>query len=274
MEGQNRVDGRRVRAVVGEALRTPRPWAAGALAGLFGMALDQVLLGAAAALVVPAAWIATALRDPDFSRKALRARSENEAQRLLGRLRDDTANVDAATRERLDTILRAYVAVYRECAAHDVPPYARAPLAATVAQMKRLASQATDLATRRTELSAFLEGVNRSELHGRQASLRARCAQADDPILKAQLEQSLRFKGEEINAYDAIALAIRRIDGQLESVECAFTALKARLLRFKSDEKTEWTTAGEQLRGGINSLSVQIDTLDDSVREVLTLRGS
>jgi hypothetical protein len=263
---------RRVRAVVAQMFRTPFPWAVGAGAWLFGVAFDQFLPAVGAALAIQGGTILVALRDPDFLRVALRAQSENDARHLLQRLREDAPQNGAAVRDRLDAIFGAYLAISHECASGDVPRYARGPLAATLAQMEGLAEQAAELAGRRGELSVFIEGINRSDLYGQHAALKARHERAEDPVLKAQLAQSLHFKKEEVDAYDLIHLAIARVDGQLESIECAFAALKARIFRFKSDEKTEWSVAGEQLREEISTVSVQIDTLNDSLREALALR--
>ncbi len=216
--------------------------------------------------------VALAMRNPETVSRALRARRINEARCLLIQAHEDAAGIDAATQERLRRILEAYEVIYRESAARDMPRYAHAPLAATIDSMGQLATRAFELATRRGELAAYLEGINRSALWGQQASLRTRGERTDDPMLKTQIEQSLRFKEEEIAAYDAIQRAVRRIDGQLESVECAFAALKARVLRFKSDEKTEWTVAGEELAEEVEALSGQMNVLDRSVGEALTLR--
>lgn len=275
MEALNRIGGRRIRAVLGELLRTPLPWAMGAGAWLIGTAFGEVALALGVALAVQGGLVALALRDEKFTESALRAQGETEARRILQRLQEDTAGLDVTTRERLEKILRMHVAIRRECVAPDVPRYARAPLAATLQQIERLTIQASELAVRRSELSQFLflGGVNRSELHGQHASLKARYERIYDPVLKAQLEQSLHFKSQEIESYDNLHLAIARVDGQLESLECAFAALKARIFQFKSDEKTEWSEAGALLRDEMNTLSAQVDTLNESVREALTLRG-
>jgi hypothetical protein len=217
--------------------------------------------------------LALALRDPRRIRRALRARGEQTAQRRVQSLREAVLPLDRTTRERLDAILADYLAIHRECAAPEVSRWAREPLGATLGQIEGLIAQAAELAARRAELAAFLEGVNRSELHGQHASLQARAGHCADPVQRAQLEQSLRFKKQEIDAYDTIGRAVTRVDGQLESLECAFAALKARLFRFKSDEKTEWAAAGEQLSAEMNALSTQVDALNESVREVLALRG-
>lgn len=266
------MNAKEVRAVVGEVLRTPPPWVLGVGAWLTFMAVDEVLLADAAAVVTPGAVLLFALCNPKVRRGALRARTEREAERLLGPLRDDVSRLDASTRARLDAILRAYVAVCREGGADDVPRYAQAPLTATQTQMRRLVEQAAELAAHRAQLGAYVGSVSFPTLRGQQALLRVRHDRASDPVLRTQLEQSLRFKNEEADAYEAITVALGRVDGQLESIECAFAALQARLLRFKSDERTEWKQADQALHEEMSRLSAQVDALDQSVREVLLLR--
>lgn len=255
-----------------EVMKTPVSWGVWLSGLMAGVALEQVLPLMGVAAGAQMLLVARAMNNPETVSRALRTQRIEEARQMLQCVQEDAARIDGATRERIQRILSAYEVICRESAARDVPRYAHAPLNETVAQMGHLATRAFELATRRGELAAGLEGISRSELAGQQASLRIRGERADDPMLKTQIEQSLRFKEEEIIACDAIQLAIRRIDGQLESVECAFAALKARVLRFKSDEKIECAAAGEELHEEIDTLTGQIDVLDQSVGEALALR--
>lgn len=196
------------------------------------------------------------------NRRAARVR------RRLTQLRD---RLESGTRVRLDDVLIAFEDVCRDAFAGDLPEYAREAMGLTIDHLCGIAERTIDLADRRAELNSYLFGMNLNELRGQQASLRVRGEAADDPIVRDQLADALRFKTEEIAAYEAITLARTRIDGQLESVACAFAALRARLRRLKSDEKTEWTIAGRTLESEIGSLTGQMDALDRSVREVLAL---
>lgn len=201
------------------------------------------------------------------------------ARRRLARVQDDAGNVDDATRARVGRIQRLHDEVEALVGAPDVPGYVRQTLADAARDMEPLAAQAANLAARRAALAASLEHVSLPALRREQTALRVRRdhAATSDPALHAQLDQTLRFKTEEIEAYEAIAQTLRRVDGQLESVESAFAAFKARVLRFKSEgEAGEWArAAGDDLRAGrdLSALSRQMDALDGSVREVLALRA-
>lgn len=268
--------GGRIGAVVAGVLKTPVSWALWGGALLVGTLVPDsyIPLVAGGALGAQGLIAAAALRDPEFLRRTLRTHRVDRARRLLQRAREDTAALDTPTRERIEAILGAYESVCREAGAKETPRYARAPLAATVAQMGPLAERAARLAVRRAELARCLETVNPSELRGQAASLRVRRERAADPVLASQLEQALRSKEEETASYEAMTLTRNRIDGQLEAVECAFAALKARVLRFKSEDRTEWQAVGDHLHAEVATLTAQMDALDGSVREVLALRGS
>lgn len=249
-------------------LARPAFWAVAA-AGTVGAVLAPTLAGDVV-MVGVAAWgewavVRAVRRDPGGIRV------------LLGRVREDAAHVDAVTRARVDGILCAYDAICRDAASKTVPRYARGPLAATVTHLEGLARRAALLATRRAELAQLLEGVHLSALRGRRASLQARSVRSahDDPVLHQQLVQALRFKGEETKAYEAIEQTVRRIDGELESLECAFAAVKARLCRLKSGHgSTDWALAGEQMEREVAAVTIPMDSLDDALVEVLALRRS
>lgn len=198
------------------------------------------------------------------------------ARRRLARLQDDVARLDDTTRARIERIRALEAAVRQHARAPDMPGFARRALAEAVCEMEPLALRAADLACRRGDLASLLENVNTGMLRRELSTLRVRREQAaSDPMLQAQLDQALRFKNEERCAYQAIEQTLRRVDGQLESIECAFAAFKARVLRFKAGDGAggAWgDTLGQSLETDIEILSRQMDALDGSVNEVLALR--
>nr|CAA9270948.1 hypothetical protein AVDCRST_MAG63-2927 [uncultured Armatimonadetes bacterium] len=281
MESGNEPGVRYLRVALGRALATPLSRAVWIGSGLLWLALDQsglstaasAVCAAASALVVQTAAIAVMAQSPDFLREARRTFRQGEARRLLQQVaRDD--HVDAATVQRLNRIVSDYETAHSQSVAGDVPRYARGAMGEAVARMSELVERAFDLTRHRGKLTAYLAGVNRPDLYGQQASLRLRLRQAQDEVLRGQIEQSLRFKDTEIRAYDGIQGVVARIDGQLESLECAFAALKARILHFKLADKAEWhEELGTAMDDDLRALTSQIDVLDASVREALTLRG-
>lgn len=196
------------------------------------------------------------------------------ARRRLAQLQDDVARLDDVSRARIGRIRALDAAVRQHAGAPDVPGFARRALAEAIQEMEPLALKAADLASRRGDLAALLENVNSGVLRRELSALRARREQAalTDPVLQAQLDHALRFKNEERAAYQAIEQTLRRVDGQLESVECAFAAFKARVLRLKAGDAAggAWSEVfGPGLEPDIETLSRQMDALDGSVHEVL-----
>ncbi len=197
------------------------------------------------------------------------------AHRRLAQLQDDVARLDDVTRARIGRIRVLDAAVRQHASAPDMPGFASGALAEAIREMEPLALRAADLACRRGDLAALLENVNAGTLRREISALRMRREQAGgDPLLQAQLDQALRFKNEERAAYQTIEQTLRRVDGQLESVECAFAAFKARVLRLKAGDADggAWSEAfGESLETDVETLSRQMDALDGSVDEVLAV---
>ena len=200
--------------------------------------------------------------------------------RVLRGIRDDCARVDAPTRARIDAILMSYEDFRREIihsSDDEIPAYAHAPLLETARRMDALGMRAADLALRRSEIARALEGVNLSEIRHRQARLRMRADSTEareDALIAGQIGESLAFTESEIQAYEAMQRALRRMDGQLETLECAFAAMKARLLRLKTDKHARWESEGETLREEAAAVSRQMDALDDAVSEVALAAAS
>lgn len=199
--------------------------------------------------------------------------------RALRAVRDDHARVDAPTRARIDAILAAYEGFRCEIAEtreEGIPVYARSPLLETARRMDSLALRAAELALRRSDIAHALEGVNLSEVRHRQARLRMRAERPEareDALIAGQIAQSLAFTESEAEAYEAMQRAMRRIDGQLETLECAFAAMKARLLRLKTDGHASWESGGESLVEEAAAVSRQMDSLDEAVNETVALLG-
>jgi hypothetical protein len=274
VEGLTKRTGEVLAAVAADTLRRPPavlPWAAAGLVWLIAPHLAPAVV--AAALLGNLALIVGALRRPDALRDALRGR---RAARARGRLRDlfeDAARIDATTRARLETVINAFDAVNAAAGSggggDDIPAYVRASLADTVTRMVQIAERTAALVESRAEMCRRMDSVSPSQAAAHRASLRGRRDGAADPDLRMQLDLSLRFKDEEIASYAAIERAIRRIDGQIETVVCAFAALQARVLQWKGDDPLEWPAVDADLRDEIGALSAQMDALDASVQEVL-----
>ena len=240
--------------------------------------VSPALVGAGAGLV-QAGLFAHAWRSPRFTRGVLGLLHVREVRRRLQQVTEDVARLDGRTRERAAAVLADFDAIQAAGKSKNLPGYARVLVDEVFRELVPLAARTGDLAKRRGELMTLLDGVNRPALFGQQAQLRTRLDQArrhDDSVEAAQLEQALRFKTDEADAYAAIEQAVRRIDGQLENVVCAFAALKARVLRLQSeDPQAAAPTAeatGAALHDELETVRRQMDVLDKSAREALTLR--
>ena len=91
-----------------------------------------------------------------------------------------------------------------------------------------------------------------------------------DPERKPEIEASLEAKKREIDDYRAIEQSSQRILEQLDAVECPFAGLRARLVRIKSTDITEWVAANEDLKTELGGLNTAVDTLELSINEALS----
>jgi len=211
------------------------------------------------------------LNNPRFIRHAVIEQRRRELSQHVEELSAQIDELDAESRIRMRGILQLYKELQADADDPDVQDYAEGTLRAGAAKAWALTDRALRLAKKKKELQRYLDRVEEERLEEYVQALQQRAAAAADQTERIQYEQALRLKTRELEDYRSIAASARRIDGQLENIECAFSSLKARIVRLKAADVTQWGAAGEQLRSELDSLSSAVETLEQSVNEALSI---
>lgn len=222
-----------------------------------------------AAIVLQAALIQWRLHDQEYLRRILKEREEDDQSLTDSDIEEHLAGMDFETRQRLRYVIQLQKEIAEEARADDVQPYARQELERIASRLPGLVRQAIRIASRKQQLTRYMQHVDERALESYAANLRQRIAQTSDPVARQQYEQALRAREAELATYKAIAQASERIDSQLENVEATFASWKARVIRLKTVDIGSVASFSEGLVSELESLGSQIELLDNSVTEAL-----
>lgn len=210
-------------------------------------------------------------RNPRASRQRSREQLKRDLNRRIDWLEEELQHLDVESRLRMRTILQLYKDLYGDVDDPDLQDYTISTFRTSVAQIGSLTERALRLARKKRDLQRYLDRNDETQLLNYLQDLQARTESTTDPVIQSQYEQAMSLKKRELEDYRAIATTVRRIDGQLENVECAFAGLRARVVRLKAADVTQWDVASEQLKGELESLSSVVEMLEQSVNEALSI---
>jgi hypothetical protein len=213
--------------------------------------------------------IYNSLHNEDDLRKLFLERQEREETLTEQQIETLLERMDFETRQRIRYILQLQKEMAREARADDVESYSRQDLERIAGKLSPLVQQALRLAERKQKLSRYLQNVDERALKNYCNNVRQRIAATTDPVQQAQYEQALKAREAELQTYQAIAQASGRIDSQLENVEATFASWKAKVIRIKTADVNAAQSVSEGLYQELDSLSSEIDLLDNSVTEAL-----
>lgn len=257
--------------VVRRALRQPFSLAVLVLGAIVALTMTSGLpLAAAVALV--AGYVVLKLRDEQFIRTAVR---EDHATHV----RDDRMNrtfrieeLDVESRVKMKSIVKLQGEIAEDVANSPVDEVA-AGLTDTVDQTDAIVERGLEMSRKRRDLIRYLSRTDTSAIEGRIHGIQAKLESETDPIRRSELEASLAAKKQELDDYHAIQQASARVLDQLDSIECSFSSLRARLVRIKSTDIAEWTAANAELKTELGGLNTAVDTLEESIEEALSVKS-
>ncbi|MCE5324311.1 hypothetical protein LLG46_13505 [bacterium] len=213
-------------------------------------------------------FVLSKLQDSDFIRAAIREdtnrRHAHEAESRVFRIEE----LDIESRVRMKTIVRLQNEIADDIASSPIDETA-AGLADTLVQTEDIVDRALSLAQQKRELQRFLNKTDPTSIESRITDLQHRLESETDHARHSEIEIALGAKRRELDDYRAIEQAGVRIMGQLESIECSFAGLRARLVRIKSTDIKEWVSANEDLKVELVGLHTAVDTLEQSINESL-----
>jgi DNA repair exonuclease SbcCD ATPase subunit len=211
------------------------------------------------------------LNNENNLRQALREEHQRIRDKETEALEDVLNSLDPESRYRIRNIMQLQREITQEAEDPEVARYAEGTLQTSVAQVNSLADQAIRLAQKKRELQRYLDKNEEKSIARYIEDLQQKLESATDPVTQSQYQQALAAKTHELEDSRAINQAAKRLEGQLETIECSFSGLKARIVRLKSAEITQLTTAWEQMGQELQTLSTDMDTLEKSVNEALAI---
>ena len=223
-------------------------------------------------LIAEALFVSFKLQNEGFVDQTVRRQARLEREQESERLEERLHGLDIETRLRMRNICQLERDIADEILAGEHDELARSTLESSMQEIERLTDRAMKLAAKKRSLQRYLDSADEKSLVRQAEELRAKLESAEDEITREQYQQACAAKTREVEDYAAISRSALRIDGQLEHIECAFAGLKARTVRLKAAEATEWGEAGAQLESELQQLNVGVDALEGFVNEVLSVR--
>lgn len=226
------------------------------------------LIGAVAAVTV---YALVKLQDESFIREAVRQAHEVERRSDAMKFEFRIEELDVESRIRMKSIVKLQGEIAEEVDDSPIDAVSTG-MADTVTQTAALVERGLAMSQKRRELERYLHKTDPGAIQSRINSIENKLAAEIDPTRKAEVEVSLKAKRQELDDYKAIAASAERVLEQLDGIECSFSSLKTRLIRIKSAGVDEWTAANQELRTELAGLNTAVDSLEQSVNEVLNLQ--
>lgn len=226
------------------------------------------LWGLAVAITVVIAYGIAKLQDDEFIRQAIRDSDE------VGRRHDKMMRelhieeLDVESRVRMKAIVKLQRDIVEDAGNSSVDAV-NTGLADTVQLTDHLLERGLALAQRRRELQRYLVKTDENSIRGRIESLKNKLNNITDATQRSETEMSIAAKQQELDDYTVIAQASERILTELDSIECGFASLRARLVRIKSTDINDWVSANQELQMELGGLNTAVDSLEQSINEVL-----
>jgi hypothetical protein len=256
--------------VVKHALKKPLSVVLISMGVLFALTMHDLLglliLGGSVGCVV--VYAISKLHDEQFIREAIQEDSgwRHTRDNMMRTFRVE--ELDVESRVRMKTIIKLQNEIAEDVTNSPVDEHT-VGLADTLKQTEYLVGRALALAQQKRELHRYLQKTDESAIVSRIQHLETRLEAETDSARRSEIELALQAKRRELQDYRAIEDAGARIMDQLESIECAFSGLRARLVRIKSTDIGEWMSANEELKVELGGLNTSVDTLEQSINEAL-----
>ncbi len=230
------------------------------------------ILGLGGALMAVAIYVLIKLQDESYIRDALRDAREHERRTQAFKRGFRIEELEVESRIKIKSIVKLQNEIADDVVNSPIDEVA-VGLADTVTQTEHLIERALSMAQKRRELQQYLNRTDDTAIESRIESLSEKLAEQTDPQQRAEIEISLVAKQQERDDYQAIEQSAGRILRQLDGIECSFASLRARLVRIKSTDISEWAAANEELKTELGGLSSSVDTLEQSINEALNSEG-
>jgi len=230
------------------------------------------VLGLIAGIAGAAIYTTLKVQDEEFIRESIRLAHERERRTDGMRMEFRIEELDIESRVKMKTIVRLQNEIAEDVDNSPIDAVATG-MADTVGQTEELVERSLAMSRKRRELLRYLSKTEKSGIEARIHSLQGKADAETDPARKAELSTSLQAKEQELKDYLAIEESADRVLTQLDSIECSFESLRARLVRIKSGKVDEWTAARQELQTELVGLNTAVDSIEQSISEALSIGG-
>lgn len=234
---------------------------------------ETLFIGGVALISALVVYALVKLRDEQFIGAALGEARERQRREDLQNRTFRIEELDVESRVRMKAIIKLQDEIAQEISSSDVDAIASG-LDGTLEKTSELTERALEMAQQRRDLQRYLSANDESGIQARIRSLEAKLASESDPARQLEVRTSLESKQKELKDFQAINQAAAHILDQLDSIECSFSELRARLVMIKSTNISDWVAANTQLQTELGSLSANVDTLQQSISEALQIGGA
>lgn len=263
--------GRYLLTVLRRVVRQPYTISVAVLGG-FGALIAHNALFLAGAVLLIAVYAAAKTRDESFIRSAIReaedARARSDLKARVFRIEE----LDVESRVRMKTIVKLQSEIHSDVINSPVDEVA-VGLSDTVEDTESIIDRGLAMSRKRSDLLKYLAKTDRGGIQSRIRSLQTRVDQETDETRKKELQTQISLKQQELEDYNAIESAANRVLEQLDSIEIAFSGLRARLVRIKSSDAADWVEANTELRTALSGLHTAVDSVEQSIEEALSVGG-
>ena len=232
--------------------------------------LTQSIWPMGISLVAEAGYLFSSLNNEAYLKRLFRAKQEKETRLDEHEIEAMLEKMDFETRQRLRYILQLYKEMNREARSDEVEEFTQQELDRITGKLGPLIQQALRLGERKQKLAKYLQNVDQRSLSSYVSGVKAKIAKTTDQVQKDQYKKALEARESELATYQGIEQASGRIDSQLENVEATFASWKAKVIRIKTADMTSAASVSAGLYQELETLSSEIDLLDNSVSEALS----
>jgi len=148
----------------------------------------------------------------------------------------------------------------------EASPQVRGYVGMIVSSLGQLESNAAELVSRADLLARYLSTTSPSLVETEVARLRAESVATDDPEARAQYEQALASRQEQLKALEDIKDARDRVNGTLSKVVAALQALPAKVVRMQVMDAEALGAVSGDVNKELDTLNNEVSAFEETLR--------
>ncbi len=202
------------------------------------------------------------LKDSDFNRKVVNDALYPEKEVDIGRLRGSYRAIMQQALEQKARIKQAVSSTGSDTI--------RASLTQSTSGVDDLTDMVYEIAYKAQALEQYLSGVNIGQVQNEVSTMRARVAASSDDYQKQQYNDALKSKEEQLTNLQQVNEALQRWQSQLTNALSGLDTIYSQVLRIKSADVMNMTTATDEVSQSLSSQVTQLRNIANAYDAVLS----